>query len=57
MRLPQKKGKGKLPLFCGNEEQFIPVYGGMKGNSTRDTLSYNSVVTRFLLCRYSLDLI
>ena len=21
-----KKGKGKLPLFCGNGEQVIPIY-------------------------------
>ena len=21
-----KKGKGKLPLFCGNGERFIPIY-------------------------------
>ena len=21
-----KKGKGKLPLFCGNAEQVIPIY-------------------------------
>ena len=21
-----KKGKGKLPLFCGNGEQIIPIY-------------------------------
>ena len=24
--LPQKKGKGKLPLFCGNVEQVNPIY-------------------------------
>ena len=23
-----KKGKGKLPLFCGNVERVIPIYGG-----------------------------
>ena len=23
----QKKGKGKLPIFCGNEERVIPIYG------------------------------
>ena len=22
-----KKGKGKLPLFCGNGEWLIPIYG------------------------------
>ena len=22
-----KKDKGKLPLFCGNEEQVSPIYG------------------------------
>ena len=22
-----KKGKGKLPLFCGNVERVIPIYG------------------------------
>ena len=22
----KKKGKGKLPLFCGNVEQVIPIY-------------------------------
>ena len=22
-----KKGKGKFPLFCGNVEQVIPIYG------------------------------
>ena len=22
----QKKGKGKLPLFCGNGERVIPIY-------------------------------
>ena len=22
-----KKGKGKLPLFCGNVERLIPIYG------------------------------
>ena len=22
-----KKGKGKLPLFCGNGEQVITIYG------------------------------
>ena len=22
-----KKGKGELPLFCGNGEQVIPLYG------------------------------
>ena len=21
-----KKGKGKLPLFCGNGERLIPIY-------------------------------
>ena len=25
-QLPPKKGKGKLTLFCGNGETFIPVY-------------------------------
>ena len=25
-QLPQKKGKGKLPLFCGNVERLIPIY-------------------------------
>ena len=24
--LPPKKGKGKLPLFCGNVEWLIPIY-------------------------------
>ena len=24
-QLTPKKGKGKLPLFCGNGEQVIPV--------------------------------
>ena len=23
-----KKGQGKFPLFCGNGEQVIPIYGG-----------------------------
>ena len=23
----QKKGRGKLPLFCGNVERVIPIYG------------------------------
>ena len=23
-----KKGQGKIPLFCGNGEQVIPIYGG-----------------------------
>ena len=22
----QKKGKGKLPIFCGNVERVIPIY-------------------------------
>ena len=26
-KLPPKKGKGELPLFCGNREQAIPIYG------------------------------
>ena len=26
-KLPQKKGKGKLPLFRGNGEQVNPIYG------------------------------
>ena len=26
-QLPQKEGKVKLPLFCGNAEQVIPIYG------------------------------
>ena len=21
-----KKGKGKIPIFCGNEERVIPIY-------------------------------
>ena len=25
-KLPPKKGKGKLPLFCGNVERVIPIY-------------------------------
>ena len=25
-KLPPKKGKGKLPLFCGNGERVIPFY-------------------------------
>ena len=25
-KLPPKKGKGKLPLFCGNGEQVITIY-------------------------------
>ena len=25
--LPPKKGKGKLPLFCGNGERVNPIYG------------------------------
>ena len=24
----QKKGKGKLPLFCGNGERVIPIFSG-----------------------------
>ena len=24
-----KKGKGKLPLFCDNGEQVIPIYAGI----------------------------
>ena len=27
-KLPPKKGKGKLTLFCGNGEQVISIYGG-----------------------------
>ena len=26
--LPQKKGKSKLPLLCGNVEQVITIYDG-----------------------------
>ena len=26
--LPPKKGKSKLPLFCGNVEQVITIYDG-----------------------------
>ena len=26
----QKKGKGKLPLFCGNVERVIPIYGAQQ---------------------------
>ena len=35
--LPPKKGKGKLPIFCGNIERVIPIYcdgGGMGGGWT-----------------------
>ena len=24
--MPPKKGKGKLPLFCGDVERVIPIY-------------------------------
>ena len=27
-----KKGKGKLPSFCGNGERLIPIYGEMVQN-------------------------
>ena len=30
----QKKGKGKLPIFCGNRERVIPVYGRGTGTPT-----------------------
>ena len=32
--LTQKKGTSKLPLFCGNVERLIPIYGkgGASGN-------------------------
>ena len=36
-QLPQKMGKGKLPLFCGNAERVIPIY------------AYTMVVTSILL--------
>ena len=26
-QLPPKSSKGKLPLFCGNRELEIPIYG------------------------------
>ena len=26
--MPPKKGKGKLPLFCGNGERVNPIYAG-----------------------------
>ena len=29
----QKKGKGKLPIFCGNGEPVIPVYARWSGRS------------------------
>ena len=25
-----KKGKGKLPIFCGNRERVIPIYGAQR---------------------------
>ena len=34
--LPQKKGKGKLPLFCGNGEGVIPIYASWMASLNLD---------------------
>ena len=41
-KLPQKKGKGKLPLFCGNGERVIPIYAVMS-EQYYDSLSIKMV--------------
>ena len=43
-KLPPKKGKGKLPLFCGNEERVIPIFGSrqvIQSNIMRNTTKVN----------------
>ena len=36
-----KKGKGKLPLFSGNREQVIPIYGRGSPGKNKDALTIN----------------
>ena len=36
--LPPKKGKVKLPIFCGNGELVIPIYDEDHGTPYRNTL-------------------
>ena len=37
-----KKGKGKLPLCCGNVERVIPIYGG-----DPERIIYHSIRTTY----------
>ena len=43
-KLPPKKGKGKFPLFCGNEERVIPIFGSrqvIQSNIMKNTTKVN----------------
>ena len=35
-----KKGKGELPLFCGNREGLIPIYDSPNNQDTQGVTHY-----------------
>ena len=56
-QLPPKKGKGKLPLFCGNGEQVIPIYAykrHMNGEEDSHLLSHRR---RVICMEYGADVV
>ena len=52
---PPKKGRGKLPLFCGNGERLIPIYASYAKLLLKDVIGILVVVYLHIYSVFSVD--